>query len=60
MSKLKLLELPSADAKVAHGTPIQLARRARVAPRRLWVPGAVVLADGVMRRLCVLSAQWRI
>jgi hypothetical protein len=33
MSQLKLLELPPADAKVAHETPIQLARSALVAPR---------------------------
>jgi hypothetical protein len=37
MSQLKLLELPSADTKVANGTPMQVARSARVAPRRLWV-----------------------
>ena len=37
MSQLELLAPPSADARVAHETPLQIARSARVVPRRLWV-----------------------
>ena len=48
MSQLKLLELPSPDAKVAHGTPIQLARSARVATSALGSRAAVTAAACVL------------
>jgi hypothetical protein len=35
MTRLKFREMPSADAKVPHGTPIQLAGSVQVAPCRL-------------------------